>query len=133
MVESATNLESLFGVMRSEIKFVMGNACAADVLVKKPINGTAAFQIHFRGHDSFDFALKLIARESGLRILGVQGVEKSGKTGIGIGSIELAQHFAGCFALPSGPATLTDCVANAETLLTDRAEQIARLFDAARR
>jgi glycerate 2-kinase len=45
----------------------------------------------------------------------------------------LAQHFAGCFALPSGPATLADCVADAATLLADRAEQIARLFDAARR
>src|SRR5450631_3914370 len=45
---------------------------------------------------------------------------------------ELAQHFAGCFALPAGPADLADCVANAATLLADRAEQIARLFGAAR-
>src|SRR5450631_3787551 len=45
---------------------------------------------------------------------------------------ELAQHFAGCFALPAGPAALADCVANAATLLADRAEQIARLFGAAR-
>jgi glycerate 2-kinase len=45
----------------------------------------------------------------------------------------LARHFAGCFALPDGPAELADCVANAATLLADRAEQIARLFDAARR
>jgi glycerate 2-kinase len=45
---------------------------------------------------------------------------------------ELAQHFAGCFALPAGPGALADCVANAATLLADRAEQIARLFDAAR-
>jgi glycerate kinase len=44
---------------------------------------------------------------------------------------ELAQHFAGCFALPAGPADLAYCVANAATLLADRAEQIARLFDAA--
>jgi glycerate 2-kinase len=46
---------------------------------------------------------------------------------------ELSQHFAGCFALPAGPTALPDCVANAATLLADRAEQIARLFDAARR
>jgi glycerate 2-kinase len=46
---------------------------------------------------------------------------------------QLASHFAGCFALPSGPANLSDCVANAAVLLADRAEQIARLFDAARR
>ncbi len=46
---------------------------------------------------------------------------------------EFAKHFAGCFALPAGPADLTYCVANAAMLLTDRAEQIARLFDAARR
>jgi glycerate 2-kinase len=46
---------------------------------------------------------------------------------------ELSQYFAGCFALPSGPTALADCVARAATLLADRAEQIARLFDAARR
>ncbi len=45
---------------------------------------------------------------------------------------EFARHFAGCFALPSGPATLAECVADAARLLADRAEQIARLFDAAR-
>jgi glycerate kinase len=43
-----------------------------------------------------------------------------------------APHFAGCFALPAGPATLDACVANASALLADRAEQMARLFDAAR-
>jgi glycerate kinase len=46
---------------------------------------------------------------------------------------DLARHFAGCFALPAGPADLTYCVANAAMLLADRTEQIARLFDAARR
>ncbi len=45
----------------------------------------------------------------------------------------LTRHFAGCFALPSGPATLADCVGNAATLLADRAEQLAHLFNAARR
>jgi glycerate 2-kinase len=54
--------------------------------------------------------------------------------GIDSGALpQLAPHFAGCFALPSGPADLADCVANADALLADRAEQIARLFDAARR
>lgn len=46
---------------------------------------------------------------------------------------ELGRHFAGCFALPSGPASLELCVADAAALLAERAEQVARLFDAARR
>ncbi len=46
---------------------------------------------------------------------------------------EFARHFAGCFALPSGPTALAECVADAAILLADRAEQMARLFDAARR
>jgi len=45
--------------------------------------------------------------------------------------LELGRHFAGCFSLPFGPATLEDCVAEAASLLADRAEQVARLFDAA--
>jgi glycerate kinase len=45
---------------------------------------------------------------------------------------ELAQYFSGCFALPSGPMTLADCIAGADTLLADRAEQIARVHAAAR-
>jgi glycerate kinase len=44
---------------------------------------------------------------------------------------ELGRHFAGCFALPSGPATLEQAIADAETLLADRAEQAARLWSAA--
>jgi glycerate kinase len=46
---------------------------------------------------------------------------------------DLGRHFAGCFALPSGPASLEQCVAGAAGLLADRAEQVARLFEAARR
>lgn len=46
---------------------------------------------------------------------------------------ELSRHFAGCFSLPSGPASLEQCLADAAGLLADRAEQVARLFDAARR
>lgn len=46
---------------------------------------------------------------------------------------ELGRHFAGCFALPCGPASLEQCVAGASGLLADRAEQVARLFEAARR
>ncbi len=45
---------------------------------------------------------------------------------------ELGRLFAGTFTLPAGPATLADCVDNAATLLADRAEQIARLWAAAR-
>ena len=46
---------------------------------------------------------------------------------------DLDRHFAGCFALPSGPMSLEQCLADAAALLSDRAEQAARLFDAARR
>ena len=46
---------------------------------------------------------------------------------------DLARHFAGCFALPAGPMSLEQCLAEAAALLADRAEQAARLFDAARR
>jgi glycerate kinase len=44
----------------------------------------------------------------------------------------IAPTFAGCFALPGGPTTLDACVSGAATLLADRAEALARLFDAAR-
>jgi len=46
---------------------------------------------------------------------------------------ELGRVFDGCFALPSGPMTLADCIANADPLLADRAEQIAKIWDAAHR
>jgi glycerate kinase len=39
----------------------------------------------------------------------------------------LGRHFAGCFGLPNGPAALEDCIAGAEALLADRAEQVARV------
>ena len=45
---------------------------------------------------------------------------------------ELGAHFAGCFALPNGPATLADCIGNAAFLLEARAEQAARVFAAGR-
>ncbi|MFO1315182.1 MAG: glycerate kinase [Burkholderiales bacterium] len=45
---------------------------------------------------------------------------------------ELSRHFAGCFALPNGPATLADCIAGAAALLEARAEQAARVFAAGR-
>ncbi|MEO5701971.1 MAG: glycerate kinase [Casimicrobiaceae bacterium] len=44
----------------------------------------------------------------------------------------LAEYFDGCFALADGPLTLDDCVARAAPLLADRAEQLARLWTAAR-
>jgi len=43
----------------------------------------------------------------------------------------LAKHFAGCFALADGPMTLAECVARAEELLAHRAEQAARVWNAA--
>jgi len=45
---------------------------------------------------------------------------------------ELSKVFSGCFALPSGPMSLADCIAGADALLADRAEQIARTLAAAR-
>ena len=45
---------------------------------------------------------------------------------------ELARHFAGCFALPNGPATLDDCIAGAAALLEARAAQVAQVFAAGR-
>jgi glycerate kinase len=45
---------------------------------------------------------------------------------------ELGRVYSGCFALPSGPLTLDDCIANAEALIADRAEQIAHVWAAAR-
>lgn len=44
----------------------------------------------------------------------------------------LGKHFAGCFALPDGPLGLMQSMERASALLADRAEQMARLFDAAR-
>ena len=41
---------------------------------------------------------------------------------------ELSRVFTGCFALPAGPMTLAECIANADGLLADRAEQIARVW-----
>ena len=45
----------------------------------------------------------------------------------------LGKHFAGCFGLPNGPSSLDDCIGNAAALLADRAEQVARMLDVARR
>lgn len=42
----------------------------------------------------------------------------------------LREHFAGCFGLPHGPATLDACIANAAALLEERAEAVARVFAA---
>jgi glycerate kinase len=46
---------------------------------------------------------------------------------------DLGRAFDGCVALPAGPATLAECIAGADALLADRAEQLARVFAAARR
>jgi glycerate kinase len=45
----------------------------------------------------------------------------------------LTRHFAGCFGLPNGPTTLDDCIANASPLLSNCAEQIARVLAASGR
>jgi glycerate kinase len=46
---------------------------------------------------------------------------------------ELNRHFAGCFGLPGGPASLQDCLDHAPAWLADRAEQAARVWAAAGR
>jgi glycerate kinase len=46
---------------------------------------------------------------------------------------ELSRHFAGCHSIVFGPTTLEASVADAASLLADRAEQLARTFAAARR
>ena len=45
----------------------------------------------------------------------------------------LGEHFAGAFALAPGPITLAECIAATPALLADRAAELARVFDAARR
>jgi glycerate kinase len=45
---------------------------------------------------------------------------------------ELAGAFAGAFAVAPGPATLEECLRHADAWLANRAEQIARVFDAGR-
>jgi glycerate kinase len=48
--------------------------------------------------------------------------------------VDLSRAFAaGCFALPSGPMSLADCIEHTGSLLADRAEQLARLWDAGAR
>jgi glycerate kinase len=44
----------------------------------------------------------------------------------------LEPHFAGCFALPDRPMTLSECIAQAARLLDGRAAELARLFLAGR-
>lgn len=46
---------------------------------------------------------------------------------------ELSKHFSGCFSPTPGPMTLEAAIAGSETLLADGAEQLARLFEAARK
>ena len=45
---------------------------------------------------------------------------------------ELGRHFAGCFAIPAAPITLAASIAEADLLLADWVEQLARLWAAAR-
>ena len=45
---------------------------------------------------------------------------------------DLSRHFAGCFSVTFGPIALEQCVEQAAGLLSDRAQQLALLFDAVR-
>ena len=47
--------------------------------------------------------------------------------------VELSRYFSGCHSISFGPATLEASVADAAGLLADCAEQLGRLFEAARR
>jgi glycerate kinase len=72
------------------------------------------------------FIVARLAAESGIPVTLISGA-------IDPASLpQLRQHYAGCFGLPNGPATLDACIANAASLLADRAEEIARVFDAGR-
>jgi glycerate kinase len=44
---------------------------------------------------------------------------------------DLHRHFAGCFALPPRPMSLDECIRDAATLLTGRAEALGRVIAAA--
>jgi len=46
---------------------------------------------------------------------------------------ELGPHFAGCFAIPAGPIASAACIAEADTLVADRVEQLARFWAAVHR
>ena len=72
------------------------------------------------------FVVARLAAESGIPVTLVSGAIDAAALP------ELRRHYAGCFGLPHGPATLDACVANVESLLADRAEEIARVFDAGR-
>jgi glycerate kinase len=68
------------------------------------------------------FVVAELARLRGVPITLISGAIASDALPI------LGQHFAGCMALPSGPSTLDECIANASMLLADRAEQLARVL-----
>jgi hypothetical protein len=44
---------------------------------------------------------------------------------------DLHEHFAGCFALPPRPMSLDECIRDAASLLTARAEALGHLIAAA--
>jgi glycerate kinase len=72
------------------------------------------------------FIVARLAAESGIPVTLISGA-------IDPASLpRLRQYYAGCFGLPHGPSTLDACIANADSLLADRAEEIARVFDAGR-
>lgn len=72
------------------------------------------------------FIVARLAAESGIPVTLISGaIDPASLPG-------LRRHYAGCFGLPHGPATLDACIANAAALLADRAEEIARVFNAGR-
>jgi len=77
--------------------------------------------------DKAPFVVARRARRAGVPVTLVSGAVDAASLAT------LAGHFAGCFALPPGPATLDDCIGHAADWLADRAAEVARARSALRR
>jgi hypothetical protein len=55
----AAHLKAFFDAARCETHRVMRNGGSPDIFVEEPLHGAATFDIHFRSHDGFHFALEL--------------------------------------------------------------------------
>ena len=77
-------------------------------------------------HAKAPFVVARRARAAGVPVTLLAGAVDPSSLGA------LGGHFAGCFALVPGPASLEQCMAEAPAWLADRAEQVARVFAAAR-
>jgi len=92
--ELAADLEAFFGSARCEFHSIVRNPGSANVFLEKPLHGTPALEVHLWRHHGFDLLLKLLGRQSFLRVPGHQGVQESNEACIGIVRIRIAEHFA---------------------------------------